>query len=47
MDRLRSSTSLGDAGPVPRFQTRARMLWDDNYLYVGALLEEPHVWGTL
>ena len=23
------------------------MLWDDTYLYVGALLEEPHVWGTL
>jgi hypothetical protein len=23
------------------------MLWDDNCLYVAALLEEPHVWGTL
>ena len=23
------------------------MLWDDTYFYVGALLEEPHVWGTL
>ena len=23
------------------------MLWDDNYFYVGALLEEPHIWGTL
>ena len=23
------------------------MLWDDTYLYVGALLEEPHVWATL
>jgi hypothetical protein len=31
----------------PRFQTRAKMLWDDTYFYVGALLEEPHVWGTL
>ncbi len=38
---------LGAAGLAPRFQTRARMLWDDTYLYVGALLEEPHVWGTL
>ena len=36
-----------DPALVPRFQTRARMLWDDKYLYVGALLEEPHVWGTL
>jgi hypothetical protein len=23
------------------------MLWDDQYFYVGAELEEPHVWGTL
>jgi predicted metalloprotease with PDZ domain len=37
----------GDARPRPRFQTRAKMLWDDTYLYVGARLEEPHVWGTL
>jgi predicted metalloprotease with PDZ domain len=37
----------GDSAPAPRFQTRARMLWDDTYLYVGAQLEEPHVWGTL
>jgi hypothetical protein len=37
----------GDARPRPRFLTRAKMLWDDNYFYVAALLEEPHVWGTL
>jgi predicted metalloprotease with PDZ domain len=36
----------GDARPRPRFQTRAKILWDEKYLYVGALLEEPHVWGT-
>ena len=23
------------------------MLWDDQYFYIGASLEEPHVWGTL
>jgi hypothetical protein len=23
------------------------MLWDDEYLYIAAQLEEPHVWGTL
>lgn len=23
------------------------MLWDDEYFYIGALLEEPHVWATL
>ncbi|HEU0118930.1 MAG TPA: carbohydrate-binding family 9-like protein [Bryobacteraceae bacterium] len=37
----------GDAKPRPRFKTRARMLWDDQYFYIAAELEEPHVWGTL
>jgi hypothetical protein len=23
------------------------MLWDDAYLYIGAELQDPHVWGTL
>jgi len=38
---------LGDAQPKPRFRTRAKLLWDDDYLYVAAELEEPHVWATL
>ncbi len=37
----------GDAKPKPRFRTRAKLLWDDRYLYIAAELEEPHVWGTL
>jgi hypothetical protein len=37
----------GDRGPRPRFRTRAKMLWDDEYFYVGAEMEEPDVWGTL
>src|SRR5262245_46129460 len=37
----------GSAKPRPRFQTRAKMLWDDQYFYIGAELEEPHVWATL
>ena len=37
----------GHLKPLPRFQTRVKMLWDDRYLYIGANLEEPHVWGTL
>jgi hypothetical protein len=37
----------GPAKPAPRFRTRAQMLWDDQYLYIGAYLEEPHVWATL
>jgi hypothetical protein len=31
----------------PTWPTHARMLWDDTHLYVGAWLEEPHLWGTL
>ncbi len=37
----------GDVKPRPRFRTRAKMLWDDEYFYVGAELEEPHVWAAL
>ncbi|HZI33242.1 MAG TPA: carbohydrate-binding family 9-like protein, partial [Candidatus Binatia bacterium] len=37
----------GDAKSKPRFRTRARMLWDDHYLYLAAELEEPDVWATL
>ena len=37
----------GDGRPKPRFRTRAKMLWDDKYFYIGAELEEPHVWATL
>ena len=37
----------GASKPAPRFRTRVQMLWDDAYLYIGAYLEEPHVWATL
>jgi hypothetical protein len=37
---------VGD-GPAPPLLTRAKIVWDDHYLYVGADLEEPDVWGTL
>ncbi len=37
----------GDHMPHPRFRTRAKMLWSDKCLYIGAELDEPHVWGTL
>jgi hypothetical protein len=37
----------GEAKPLPRFKTRAKMLWDDTYLYIAADMEEPHVWATL
>jgi hypothetical protein len=31
----------------PRFRTMAKMLWDDQYFYIGAYLEEPQIWATL
>jgi hypothetical protein len=37
----------GDPMPSPRFRTRAKMLWDDENLYIGAEMEEPQVWSTL
>lgn len=31
----------------PRYRTRMKLLWDTENLYIGARLEEPHVWATL
>jgi hypothetical protein len=36
----------GPSRPAPRYHTRARMLWDETFLYVAATLEEPDLWGT-
>jgi hypothetical protein len=36
----------GDSRPRPRYRTRMKMLYDDECLYIGAELEEPHVWAT-
>ncbi|MFH1765848.1 MAG: carbohydrate-binding family 9-like protein [Gemmatimonadota bacterium] len=38
---------LGHEAPVPPFRTRAKILWDDEHLYIGAEMEEPHLWATL
>lgn len=37
----------GENFPAPRYHTTAKMLWDDKFLYVAAVMEEPHVWATL
>jgi hypothetical protein len=37
----------GDGKLRPRFRTCAKMLWDDEYFYIAADMEEPHVWATL
>jgi hypothetical protein len=37
----------GDSRARPRHHTRAKMLWDDEFFYVVAEMEEPDLWGTL
>jgi hypothetical protein len=37
----------GSLKPLPRFKTRAKMLWDEKYFYVAAELNEPDIWATL
>lgn len=37
----------GELKPQPRFKTRAKMLWDEEYFYVAAQMEEPEVWAKL
>ncbi|KAJ3311498.1 hypothetical protein HDV04_003985 [Boothiomyces sp. JEL0838] len=32
---------------VPRFKTNVKMAWDDDYLYIGAVLEEPDIWANI
>ncbi len=36
----------GSAKPTPRYRTRAKMAWDESFLYIAAELEEPDVWAT-
>ena len=37
----------GSSKPQPRFRTRVKMLWDHQYRYIAAQLEEPDVHATL
>ena len=36
----------GNHMPAPMHDTHVKMLWDDKYLYIGAHLDEPHIWAT-
>ncbi|MEW2921775.1 carbohydrate-binding family 9-like protein [Muricauda sp. ANG21] len=58
VDGLANETSWGKADvshdfidiegvKTPRYKTNVRMLWDENYLYFYAEMEEPHVWANL
>lgn len=37
----------GNLKPTPKYRTRAKMLWDDQYFYFAAEIEEPHIWATI
>ena len=37
----------GSLKPRPRFWTYIKMLWDNDYFYIAAELQEPHIWATL
>jgi hypothetical protein len=37
----------GDESQRPYHRTRVKLGWDESFLYVGAELDEPHVWGTI
>ena len=36
----------GSHMPLPRFLTRAKMLWDDENIYFGAQLDGDEIWDT-
>jgi hypothetical protein len=48
-DKVPWSNSFIDIEGVkkPTYDTKVKMLWDENYFYILAQLEEPHVWATL
>ena len=37
----------GDLKPKPKHDTKVKMLWDDDYFYFYAKMEEPHIWAKL
>jgi len=37
----------GDFKPLPSYPTKAKMLWDKDYLYIAADLIDKHVWANL
>ena len=37
----------GSTRRAPRYKTRVKMLWDDQYWYIAAELQEPDLWATI
>lgn len=38
---------VGEQRGAPLYQTRAKMVWDDEFLYVFAEISEPHIWANV
>lgn len=36
----------GDINPHPYYDTQVKLTYDDDYLYVGAYLEDTHIWAS-
>ena len=36
----------GESKPMPSYKTRVKMIWDDQFLYIAAQMEEPHIWAN-
>jgi hypothetical protein len=36
----------GDIRPKPAHLTRMKMMWDEDFFYIGVKLDEPHIWAT-
>lgn len=37
----------GDEFPKPKYNTRVKIAWNDDYLFIAAEIEEPHVWANI
>lgn len=37
----------GELKPLPTWDTKVKMLWDEKYFYIAAEIIEPHIWGNL
>ena len=37
----------GSKKPKPRYETKAKLLYNNEFLYVGITMEEPHIWANL
>ncbi len=37
----------GQLKPLPHLQTNMKMIWDEEYFYFFAKMEEPHIWAKL